>query len=82
MKKQKEYFFSGNWESRVPAIFYCCLILGAWLFIMTKDSLEAALKVNIPLIGEILIWAGFSYVLFKICLAIAKYIMKKKEDKA
>lgn len=79
MKKEKEYFFSGDWESRRPAIFYCCLILGGWCFIMVKGSIEAVFDANIPLIGSFLIWVAFSYILFKACDFIAYRIIKKKE---
>lgn len=77
-KKKREYLFSGSWEDRLPAIFYSCMIIALWLYIILKEPLENIFNIEIPLIVSFFAWAILSYVLFKICNIIMKHIINKR----
>ena len=79
-KKKREYLFSGSWEDRLPAIFYSCMILALWLYIIFKEPIENTFDIKIPLIISFLIWGIITYILFKICNIIMALIMKKKKE--
>ncbi len=77
-KKNREYFFSGSLKDRLPAIFYCCMILAFWIQIIFKDPIENMFNIKINIIFSFIIWVTITYVLYKLCNIIMEYIIKKK----
>lgn len=77
-KKNREYFFSGSCKDRLPAIFYCCMILSFWIQLIIKEPLENMFKLNINIIFSFIIWVTITYVLYKLCNKIMEYIIRKK----
>lgn len=81
MQKEKEYLFSGNWESRKAAIFVACMMLSAWLVVIARGVAQENFGTDIHLAIAFVIWAGFTYAMYMVCDFVAQKIMKNKLNK-
>ena len=79
--KDKEYFFSGSWESRIPAMFYLCLIVAGWFAFFIKDFGDNRFGEPYGLILAFGGWIILTLVLFSICKFIAGKIMAQNRKK-
>lgn len=79
-QKNKEKFYSGGLNDRIPAMFVLCIIVSGGIWKYSETVIEEKVDIDISLFVGIIFWALLSAFLFTVCKKIMVKLYMKKED--